>query len=158
MNTEIFKRCSELANIFGEAVKKRSAVMETLDKEVESTKKLFLHRLRNDLLTRFTVREWKFLNLKTTENEALLSLIIKNLLAIESTVPGSYEFKFQYIRVEITDSEINDNGFYFDSGRDEIKAIIDSFSEKFGLLYHSAFYLNDKPTLTIWFEDKTSEG
>lgn len=157
MKTKIFEGCSVLAVIFGKAVKKRSAVMETLDKEVESAKELFLRKLRNDLLTRFTSREWKFLSLKTTENEALLSLIIKNLLVIESTVPGSYEFKFQYIRVEITDSEINDNGFYFDSGRNEIKDIIYAFSERLGLLSRATFYPNDKQTLAIWFKDKTSE-
>jgi len=153
-NIGIFEGCEKLAKNFGEAVKNKNVVIETLDIAVGVANNLFLDKVKDNLFRKCTPRERKFLNLKTTEGIALLSSIFKSLIVRESiAVPGSYEFEFQHIRVGITDSEINHNGFFFDSGRDEIREIIDGFSEELGLLFQAIFYSDEKQILTLYFEE-----
>lgn len=152
---DIFKGCKRVARGLNVVRERRSQVLKQFDDAITLHKEILTDKIQNNLISKCTKREKEFLNLRVADGKKLLDYIVEQFDVYESIVPGLYQFKTGHMFMRITDSEINNNGFYFDTGRNEISEILYSiFTEKLGMIVSEIFDQDDKFCLSVWSGDK----
>jgi hypothetical protein len=149
--SEIFEGCKRIARNFIFAKNKRKQLADI----EKSRREILLGKIQENLLNQCNTREKEFLNLKTTDGEKVLDSVMGQFDASKSTVPGLYEFQINPLKIEITPTELNNNRFYYDSKRAEIREILYSiFSDKLGMCINVTFDNNEKYVLAFYSNAK----
>lgn len=148
---KIFDGCKEIAKDLEDVRKRRIQIVKEFDNSIKSNKKLLFEKIRDNLMTQCSKREKEFLGLKMADGEKLLNYLIRQFDVSESIRwDDRYTFKVKALQMRFTDSELNNNEFYFDSGKTEIRKIVNSiFSEKLGIDVGVSFDQNDKYCLLL---------
>ena len=150
---KIFKGCKATAKGFCRAKDK----INSLDDYLLFYKNLIQERIRYNLIAECTQREKYFLELKTIEGKKLLDYVVEQFDVLKSETPGEYNFVIHALAVTLTDTEINDHGFYYNEGRDEIRGIARSiFDDKLGVPFDMSFEYKDRNIFGLWSMNSTN--
>ncbi len=153
----IFNSCKEFMQ---ELVSKNEEIEKIQNERSISRKKVFA-QIEKNLLIQCTAREKEFLSLRTPQYSTILELVLELFhWPVKTSIPvaGSFLFNFEPLTFNITDSEFNSNGFFYDSGRDEIRNLASSiFEKKLKLPFtRLSFDHNEKYMATFLFAEGAS--
>ncbi len=116
----IFKGTQEIVKTIFNKQSEVTQLQKTIDEEKEKLRKILISS------SDFSEEEKRFLGLNVVFSiDSVLDSIINKIVVTEKEI---------YIRsftIEIGSNEINHNGFAFDTGRRELRAIVDSIAAKF---------------------------
>lgn len=142
----IFNNCEEIAKNLAMQVTKSPD-------DSKPYREALLRKIQDNILYQCNAREIEFLDLKIIMGGRLINYIVDRFDVVEGQ--DCYFFKINPMVISFTDSELNHSSFYFDSGRAEIRMIVNSiFNEKLGIDFKLLFDHNDQYVLSLFSNEK----
>lgn len=131
--TFVFKGCEEMAVSLADKLK----ALTKAQADIETEKFNVLVFIKNKVKELFAEKEQNFLNLKTTGGTTVIEFIADHIVAGPSVVLQHIDktrlMLDDFLLIKIISDEINNAGFCYDSGRKELKAVVQSIMDKFGI-------------------------